>query len=561
MKKSLFALLCCLALPFFFSSCKLVPFLRYYTVVRKGKYPHFNRTDRFTGSINSYRSCYDVNFYKLDIRPDISQQRLSGDVEISYTNLSDYNSLLLDLYHTMKVKSIVCNGTTVDYRHRRNALFINFKETQKKGDHLTLKIVYEGRPVHFLGHCAVNWKKDSLNKPWVNTLCQGIGADMLWPCKDLLYDEADSLSMRIHVPKGLMGLSNGHFVSKTEGANEDVYEWKCRNTINIYNISFAIGDYKELVFPYTDARGATHDLKAYVLPYHEARGREHFRQLTSIMAFLEKLYGPYPWYNDGYKIFESPHGGAMEHQSAIALGNTWVDNQWGFDDLIVHETAHEWWGNSMTAKDYDDIWLHEGMANYSENLYLEHVKGEKLYQNVMAYYMDTKNKAAKNEVPLIKLPNVRYSAWIAPRDEDIYMKGAIVMHSLRSVIANDSLFFGMLRSFYEQHQKQNITTVQFMQHVKDATGKDLDWFFRQYLYDYRVPELNYFLTKENDKVVFHYKWEQVVSGFILPVKIVNKAGGFEIHPTEQWQQITIEDKDDFGIDRSKTYFNVKKVKG
>ncbi|MGZ3930531.1 MAG: hypothetical protein ACXVP0_03955, partial [Bacteroidia bacterium] len=338
---SLFLLCLC----FLFTSCKLKPFLRYYTVLKDGKYPHFNRFDRLTGSINDYRLCYDVTFYKFDIRPDIPHKRISGDVEITISNLSDYTTLLLDLHPTLNVKSISCKGPKISYRRKRNALFVTFSEAQKKGSCTTITISYEGKPVNLLGHCAVNWKEDADKKPWVNTLCQGLGASMIWPCKDLLYDEADSMHMRIHVPKGLTAISNGRLISKTETEKEDVYDWTCRNTINVYNISFTIGNYKELVFPYTNASG-THDLKVFVLPYNEERAKKHFTQLVPEMAFLERMYGEYPWYNDGYKIFESPHSGAMEHQSAIALGNHFGNNGWGFDDLIVHETSHEWWGNS-----------------------------------------------------------------------------------------------------------------------------------------------------------------------------------------------------------------------
>lgn len=541
-------------------ACKYTPYLKYYTAL-PGKYPRFHKHDRLTGSINRYRSCYDVTFYALDITPDINEKKLAGTVDIRFTAQRDFDTLLLDLHPCFHIRKLEAAEGTARYYRKRDALFVVFAKTQQQGNVNTIRISYDGTPITLAGYCTVNWSKDKNNTPWINTLCEGVGARLLWPCKDLLYDEADSSSMRITVPQGLTAVCNGILRSKTDHDSSSTFYWYASNPINVYNLSFAIGDYKRIVIPYKNASG-THDLQAYVLSYREERAKKHLEQLPDQIAFLEKIYGEYPWYNDGYKLAETPGSTSMEHQTAIHYTVRYRNNRFGYDDLLLHETAHEWWGNSVTAADYGDLWLHEGFATYSELLYTEHKAGHESYEGNMQYILSNPGgKAIDNKVPIVKKYGVRYSPLVAKRDDDIYNKGCVTLHSLRWVMQDDSLFFRTLKTFYAAHRKSTVSTAQFIAHVNKMTGKDYNWFFKQYLFDHRVPELNYYITRSAGKQVLHYYWKNTAADFDkAPLRI--KCGTAEklIYPSAKEQEQIIESEEPLQFYPAQIYYTDKLLK-
>lgn len=541
------------------AACKYTPYLKYYTAL-PGKYPRFHKHDRLTGSINRYRSCYDVTFYALDITPDISEKKLAGKVDIRYTALRDFDTLLLDLHPCFKIKKLEAGGQPLKHYRRRDALFVVFKNRQAAGSQNTISVTYEGSPINLAGYCTVNWSKDKNNTPWINTLCEGVGARLLWPCKDLLYDEADSSSMRITVPQGLTAVCNGILRSKTDHDSSSTFYWYASNPINVYNLSFAVGDFKRIVIPYKNASGP-HDLQAYVLSYREERAKKHLEQLPDQIAFFEKIYGEYPWYNDGYKLVETPGSTSMEHQTAIHYTARYHNNRFGYDDLLLHETAHEWWGNSITAADYGDLWLHEGFATYSELLYTEHKAGYENYEANMLYMISNpEGKIIKNKVPVVKKYNVRYSPLVAKRDDDIYNKGCVTLHSLRWVMQDDSLFFRTLKTFYAEHKKSTVSTAQFIAHVNKMTGKDYNWFFKQYLFDYRVPELNYYISRSPGKQVLHYYWKNTTADFDkVPMRIKCGTQITIVYPGPKEQQITIDSEEYAGFYRASVYCILNKL--
>lgn len=544
----------------FSGSCQYAPFVNYFLPHRAGKFPHASHHARLMGSINPMRSCYDVNFYDMHIALDPDKKTVTGSVAISFTAQQDFNTLLLDMGPKLRVRSIRCENSAIRFRHRRNALYVTFKTQQKQNSRNTITITYDGHPANVKGEGVVIWKKDAEGKPWMTSICQGVGAFLIWPCKDLLYDEADSMAMHLTVPKGLMGLSNGKLVDRKDNGTTETFHWFCANTINDYGICVTVGNYKAVPVSYTNASGV-HTLTGYALAEHYDAAVKHFAQFASIFSFYESIYGEYPWYNDGYKLIETPNrNDGMEHQTAIAWGGPYRNNGLGFDDLIAHETAHEWWGNSMTARDYNDIWLHESFATYSEYLYHEHINGHARFVRTMNFLMRRiESEVKQNSVPIIKPANVRYCAWASPRDLNIYDKGAMVLHSLRTLIG-DSAFFRVLKTFYAAHQKSNITTADFMQQVQTVTGKNYDWFFQQYLYDYHIPELEYSIAAETDtRSIFEYRWSGAVNGFAMPVSLVIGKDTLELHPGKEPARLLISTPDTVRFDRSRAYYVTRQI--
>jgi aminopeptidase N len=544
-------------LVFILTACNYTPWVKYVVPHRKGHFPKPSKQDKLIGTINPFRTCYDVRFYNIKIKPEISERHFKGEVDIHFKTLRDFDTLLLDLHPSYKITSISSSNSEVKYKHKKNALFVIFKERQKLNTINKISISYEGAPITMFGQSAIRWEKDKNGKPLINCASQGIGSNMLWPCKDILYDEADSSMLTVTVPNNVVAIGNGKLRDKIVKETETDYCWFNSNPINIYNIAFQIGDYVSFSIP---NRNNKPELIAWVLSYNLEKAKLHLAQLSDELKFLEQIYGEYPWYNDGYKIIETPFVGGMEHQTAIACRLSFRNNESGFDDLLVHESAHEWWGNSMTAKDYDDAWLHESFATFSEFLYLEHKNGLHNYMNVMGYLMHSSSakSLAKNQVPLVKPANMRYCAWAASRDQDIYHKGAFMLHTLRCYFENDGLFFSMLKEFYSKHQKSIITRIDFIDHVNNFKKENLAWFFNQYLHDYRVPVFEYVIssTEKPDRMKLRYRWKNTAKGFALPVWIFNGDQKIKLTPGNEFKETELVKEKALRIDKSKGYFRV-----
>jgi aminopeptidase N len=517
------------------TTCKYAPYVKYY-MARKGHQPRFLRHDRLIGAPNKFRTCYDVTHYALDVKPDFTQQRLAATMKISFTALTDFDTLLLDLHPCYKISLLTASAGNVRYYRKRNALFVVFSKRQQKGAASHISISYEGKPITLAGFCPVVWSADRNGAPWYATICEGIGAHTLWPCKDLLYDEADSSSVCVTVQNGLTAVSNGVLVKTEVRGNETAFYWKASNPINVYNISFAVGNFTKVIKTYENASGP-HALTFYILAHRAADGEKHLEQIKDMFAFLENTFGEYPWYNDGYKMVQTPGGTSMEHQTSIHYSGIFRNNGMGVDALLLHETAHEWFGNSITAADYGDLWLHESFATYAEWLYTEQKSKPEHYAGFVNYHLANANgKVIYNKVPIAKKTGVRYMSLVANRDQDIYNKGAAMLHSLRWTFQNDSLFFGMVKAYYAKHKKSQITTADFIAHVNSYTGKNYTWFFDQYLFDYRAPELNYYITAAGNTQTLHYRWKNTVPGFDkMPVRVICGDETRLIYPSEKEQ--------------------------
>lgn len=502
---------------------------------RAGKYPAFTQAERLRGELTPVRSCYDVKHYSLNIAVDIEKKFLKGYVDIHAAATAAFDSLQLDLYPELKINFIEYKGQQLSYHRKEGAVFVKMPAKMNTGDKFVLRVDYEGMPIVARKppwDGGFVWKKDKNDKPWVGVACEGLGASLWWPCKDHLSDEPDSTAINITVPSGLMCVSNGRLRDSLNTGAQTTYKWFVSYPINTYNITLYIGELQLLHDTYVSKiTGQTLDLNHYVLPYNYEKARTHFQQLKKHLAFYEKYFGEYPWYRDGYKLVESPYAG-MEHQSAIAYGNGYKNGFNGFDYIVLHETAHEWWGNSVTNSDYSDIWIHEGFATYCEALYVEQDQGYNAYIS----YLLNERIFIRNKRPVVGPTGVNYFNY---KDSDPYVKGAWVLHSLRGTINDDPLFLDILKTFRMAYHEKQVTSQDFIDIVNSKTGKDYTWFFKQYLYERKVPVLQY---RYEDNILY-YRWTGTVGDFKMPVKVYLRGDHPEIsktiYPTTQEGKIEL----------------------
>lgn len=491
---------------------------------RAGKYPELTEARALLGNQESkYRTCFDVKHYDLTVHfPNdlLQDKKISGFVSISAVATTDFDTLQLDLAPQMEITLFGLDSVSqeslnghevlvpgiVNYVRRQNAILAKMPHRISAGETFTLLIGFAGIPEDAK---RPPWRggfvrsQDDLKNPWWGVACQSEGASSWWPCKDVVNDEPDSVDLRFSVPENYSVVSNGKIMNGLK------FHWQISQPINLYNITFYIGKYKLLHDTYYSE--ITHDtlqLNHYVLEQHYEKAKEHFKQTKEYLAFYEEQFGPYAFYEDGFKLVESPYAG-MEHQSAIAYGNGFKnDPKYGFDYIILHETAHEWWGNAVTATDLADGWLHEGFATYSEALFVEHKSGHEAYENYLWKY----RTFIINRRPVVAPYGMRYFNF---RDSDIYLKGAWVLHSLRYAMNNDSLFFDVLKTFYTRFKYQNACSADFEKLVSEKTGKDYTWFFDQYLRNRFTPELEY-CTKGG---LLYYRWAKTNGNFRLTAKV------------------------------------------
>jgi aminopeptidase N len=555
MKRRSIAALVILAL--IFSGCGLYGIHFHLKNPRKaGKYPKVTQKDKLRGELTKYRSCYDVKHYALNITVDNEKKYIKGYVNIHAEATAVFDTLQVDLYPGMKINSIEYKGQKLVYKRKEGAVFIGMPAAVSKGEKIMLRVDYEGMP-RIAPKPPWNggfvWKEDKNKRPWIGVACEGLGASLWWPCKDHLSDEPDSTAINITVKKGLMCVSNGRLRDSISAGDQTTYKWFVSYPINTYNITLYIGDLKLLHDTYTSKlTGKTLDLDHYVLPYNYEIAKTHFQQLKKHLDFYEKYFGEYPWHRDGFKFVESPYAG-MEHQSAIAYGNGYKNGNDGFDYIVLHEAAHEWWGNSVTNLDYADIWIHEGFATHCEALYVEQDRGKQAYINYLLF----QRWFIKNERPVVGPTGRNYFNY---KDSDPYMKGTWILHTLRTTIDNDPLYFDILRSFYQQYKGKQVTSQDFIDLVNSKTGKDYTGFFKQYLYTRKVPVLEYYLDKEGNLA---YRWKETDGSFTIPVQARIGNSSMIIYPAGE---VKVSKIDIAGTDAEVTFstekalFIVKEVK-
>lgn len=500
----------------------------------------FNEQDRLRGSITPERAWWDLTHYDLSVEVFPETKSIKGVNDMTYVVLEENNTLQLDLQAPMHLSKIEQDGEILNYFRKGSAYFIKLKSKQKIGSTQKLTLHWEGKPriaKNAPWDGGIVWKKDEKGRDFIATANQGIGSSVWWPSKDHPYDEVDSLDMHVTVPKGLVDVSNGRLTGIDQGKTTSTFHWTVKNPINSYGVNLNIGHYisfKELE-KYKGEKGLL-DMDYWVLDYNREKAREQFKQAPKMMEAFEHWFGPYPFYEDSFKLVEAPYLG-MEHQSSVTYGNGFKNGYLGrdlsgteqglkFDFIIIHESGHEWFANSITNKDVADMWIHEGFTCYSENLYLDYHFGKE----AAAEYVIGLRKNIKNDSPLIGTYNMNRGG-----SGDIYYKGANMLHTLRTVVNDDELWRNTLRGINKEFYHQNVSTKQIETYLQKELNLNLIGFFEQYLRETRIPVLEYKLEKNT----LRYRFSNVVPHFSIPVRVFLDELEIEIHPTSSWQETSV----------------------
>ncbi len=518
----------------------------------------FSRADSLRGTLNKFRSVFDVTYYELDLRIIPEQRFIQGSNTIHYNVVNDFTKIQLDLFANMQIDSILFGGQSLEFNREGDAFYVDFPSIQKKGEIGILTVYYNGNPTvaeRPPWDGGFVWQEDSLSRPWIGVACEGIGASLWWPNKDHLSDEPDSMLISLRVPEGLMAVSNGNLREKTElDNNYTQFAWFVSYPINNYNVTVNIAEYAHIHDTYKSGTGKVLDLDYYVLSYNEDKARKHFKQVNEMLACFEQSYGPYPFWEDGYALVETPYWG-MEHQGAIAYGNEYQNNEFGFDFIIVHESAHEYWGNSISVNDHAEMWIHEAFTTYAEALYLE-CRDD--YETAVAYLMSQKPNI-KNKLPVLGPMGVNYSGW---EDADMYYKGSWMLHSMRNTIDDPALWHETIKDLYQEFALSHPTSSDVIAFMSKATGYNLNPIFELFLTTTVVPQLEYRIKKEKGKRYLEYRWNTPVEGFNMGMKYqVGDQSQEIIYPTNEWQNVPLEGKvKAIEFDHESFYFEAKEVK-
>jgi aminopeptidase N len=504
----------------------------------------FTHADTLRGSIGPGRAWWDVAFYDLHVRVNPADSSVRGWNGITYRVLKPATEMQIDLQEPMVVDSMRQDGRTLTYRRDGNAFFVTLPTAQRSGTRRTVAVYYHGKPIaarRAPWDGGFIWKHDSLGNLWVTTANQGAGASIWWPNKDTQADEPDSQRIAITVPDPMVDISNGRLRKTTHNSDgTTTFEYFESEPINNYDVAINAGTYAHFGQIY-DGEAGKLTMDFWPLAYHVDTAKVQFQQAVSMMKCFEHWFGPYPWYPDGYKLIETPHLG-MEHQTAVAYGNhfrngyyasslggpdRWIDfsgmgEGYKWDFIIVHESAHEWFGNNITTKDIADSWVHESFANYAEGLYSECQDGKE----AGARYLIGSRRQIRNDSPIIGPYGVNEDG-----SGDMYYKGGSMLHTMRQVVDNDEKWRGVLRGLNKTFWHQTVTGTDIEQYMSRASGINFDKVFQQYLTTTRIPKLEY---RINDGTI-SYRWVDVVPGFDMPVKVMIGPGDYSwIHPTESW---------------------------
>lgn len=498
-----------------------------------GQQPIFTEQDTLRGSITPQRAWWDLDFYHLQVEVQPDKKFISGSNTIRYTVLKEVQELQVDLQPPLLIDKVTQDGKTLKFRSNGNAHFIQLKKKQPIGTTNEVIVYYSGHPKvakNAPWDGGFSWERDQSGKPFVATSNQGLGASAWWPNKDHMYDEVDSMAISITVPKGLMDISNGKLRRVENHGTTNTYHWYVSNPINNYGVNINIGDYQYFGETYKGENGEL-PMDYYVLKEHLEPAKIQFKQAPMMMEAFEHWFGPYPFYEDGYKLVEVPYLG-MEHQSSVTYGNGYKNGYlgrdlsrtgWGlkFDYILIHESAHEWFANNITYKDMADMWIHESFTTYAEGLYLDYHFGK---QAAAEYVIGTRANI-KNDYPIIGPYGVNQHG-----SGDMYPKGANMLHTLRQILEDDEQWRSILRGLNKEFYHQTVTTEQIESYISNESGIDLTQFFDQYLRTTALPMLQY--AVDGNKIRFRYT--DIVDGFDMPLKININQKWYWIYPTAEW---------------------------
>jgi aminopeptidase N len=540
----------------------------------------FTHADTLRGTLNPNRTWWDVLKYDIEVKPNYNAKTIQGKVSIIYKTMvlnkkdkegtktfiknaigSDSMKMQIDLQQPLIIDSITVEepiivgvhssarieGTKskqLTFKREDNIAIViipGFHTAQYPSGTDSITIYYHGTPREAIRppwDGGWIWKKDSLGRPWMSVACQGLGASVWYPCKDHQSDEPDNgASLTMIVPDTLVAVGNGRLKSKTQKDGLATYTWEVVDPINNYNIIPYIGKYVNWTDTLMGAKGKL-DLSYWVLDYELQKAKTQFQQAKPMLRAFEYWFGPYPFYEDGYKLVQSPHLG-MEHQSAVAYGNGFQNGYrgtdlsgsgWGlkWDFIIVHESGHEWFANNITSKDLADMWLHEGFTNYSETLFTEYYYGKDAGNE---YNYGTR-KRIQNDRPIIGHYGVNKEG-----SSDMYYKGGNLLQTIRHSINNDEKWRQILTGLNKTYYHQTVTTKQVEDYISKQSGIDFSKVFDQYLRTTQIPQLAYFYSK--DKKELWYIWDNCKPGFDLQLVLKKDELSMRLSPTTEWKKITL----------------------
>lgn len=503
--------------------------------------PVFTRADSLRGSIGPARAWWDVTFYDLDVAVSPADSSIAGYSGITYRVLNPAREMQIDL-QGMQVDSIVQDGRTLAYRRDGSAMFVTLAAPQPAGAVKTVTVHYHGRPrvaPRAPWDGGFVWARDPGGDPWVATAVQGLGASAWWPTKDTQADEPDSVRIAVTVPRGMTNVSNGRLRRTTENPDgTTTWEWFVASPINNYNVAVNAGSYAHFQDVFQGEKGPL-TLDFWPLAMNEQAARRQWgRDVKPMLRCFEHWFGPFPWYEDGFKLVETPHLG-MEHQSAVAYGNGYQNGYRGrdlsgtgrgssWDFIVVHEAGHEWFGNHITTRDIADMWVHEGFTNYSESLFVECLQGKE----AGAEYVIGVRALVENEAPIVGPAygvNARGSG-------DMYYKAGNMLHTIRQIVDDDERWRRILRGLNQTFGRRTVTGAQVTEYISRQAGMDLSRVFRQYLTTTQIPELEYRIRGNR----LSYRWTNVAPDFDMPVRVTLAPGRYErIRPTTAWRTATL----------------------
>lgn len=504
----------------------------------------FTHQDTLRGSITKERAWWDLKYYHLDVKVNPKDKTITGSNTVRYTVLTDYNKMQIDLQEPMQIYKATQDGKELKFERDGNAFFIQLTAVQKVGETKEIVISFGGKPKEAIKppwDGGITWKKDKNGKDFIASSCQGLGASVWWPCKDHMYDEVENMLISVNVPGDLTDVSNGRLQSvKKEKDGTKTFNWYVANPINNYGVNINIGDYVNFSEKYKGEKGDL-DCSYYVLSYNLALAKEQFKDVPRMLKAFENWFGPYPFYEDSYKLVEAPYLG-MEHQSSVTYGNGYKNGYlgrdlsgtgWGlkFDFIIIHESGHEWFANNITYKDIADMWIHESFTNYSESLFLEYYYGK----DAAAEYVIGCRKNIHNDKPIIGNYDVNNEG-----SGDMYPKGANMLHMIRQIINDDAKWKSILRGLNSTFYHQTVTSKQIEDYINTQSGINFNRVFAQYLTTTKIPVFEYIFKNGS----FGYHWTNCVSKFDMPVKVTLNGVETWLKPTTEWQseKTTTEDR-------------------
>ena len=521
----------------------------------------FTRQDSLRGSITKERMWWDVVHYDLDIAVDIDNKYIQGKNIMTYKVLDDsVRRMQIDLQTPMQIDSVLQNRTKLKISREGNVYWIDFSNIPAPNTENSIEIYFQGHPkeaVRAPWDGGFSWKTDDLDLPFVATSCQGLGASVWWPNKDHMYDEAESLSISVTVPEGLVNVSNGRLKNVEYFDGKAKYAYEVKNPINNYGVNINIGNYTSYQEVFQGENGPL-DISYHVLKQDLEKAKQQFKQVPMMLEAFEYWFGPYPFYEDSFKLVQVPYLG-MEHQSSVTYGNQFQNGYlgrdlsgtgWGleFDFIIIHEAGHEWFANNITYKDAADMWLHESFTAYSDSLYLDYHFGKKAAQE----YVRGTRRYIENKGPIIGWYDVNQPS----KGNDKYYKGSNLIHTLRQWIDDDKKFRMLLRGLNKEFYHSTVTTSEIEDYITEFTGLPLKVFFNQYLRQTNIPTLEYKI--ENNELHFRYS-DDCLDGFEMPLKIDLDEQSQWIFPTKSWKSVTLTKLNDLEFDPN-FYINTIQLK-